>query len=166
MTYKAFLNKIKPSVSKHDKTRHLPLQSSHTVSGFKGRHGGFLLRLCLAAFLVSIPLLKEPYSAGHDTKFHIANILSIENQIFEGQIPTSPIADRIGYGLGYGTRLFYPPLAHTVTAYVSAFLSFFGFTVTDSLKLVHFLMLSFSGITMYFLAFRLTKNRRSGKPFS
>lgn len=132
----------------------------HTDSKLKDRHALFLAGLFFAAFLILIPLFKEPYQAGHDTKFHIANILSIENQILEGQIPASPVSDHIGYGLGYGARLFYPPLAHTVTAYVSAFLSFFGFSVTDSLKLVHFLMLSFSGIAMYFLSFRLTKNRK------
>ncbi len=121
-------------------------------------HGRFLAGIILVAFFILIPLFKGPYYVGHDTKFHIANILSIESQIAEGRIPTSPISNQIGYGLGYGTRLFYPPLSHTFTAYVSAFFSSFGFTTVDCLKLVHFLMLSFSGVTMYFLSYRLTKS--------
>ncbi len=111
------------------------------------------------SFLMLLPFFIRPYYAGHDTKFHFANILSIENQILSGNISTDLILDKISYGLGYGTRLFYPPLSHTVTAYVGAFLSFFHFTIFDTLKLVHFVVLFLSGVTMYFLSYRFSKSK-------
>ena len=58
----------------------------------------------------------------------------------------------------YGTELFYPPLGHYSAAYIN--------TVVDnpviSLEIVHFLGLIFSGITMYYLAKTLSKNRFIG----
>jgi len=126
----------------------------------KNNHFVFIVFLFFVTFLVLLPLFMNSYHAGNDTKYHIANVLSMENQILEGKIPTSPILDKIGYGLGYGTRLFYPPLSHTMTAYITAFLSFFRLTVLDSFKFVHFLLLFISGVTMYFLSYRFSKNQK------
>lgn len=123
-------------------------------------HVFWVLGILLIAFLIILPLLTEPYYAGHDTKYHLANVSSIESQILNGNIPTNVILDKIGYGLGYASRLFYPPLSHTITAYFSAILSIFHFTVIDGFKLVHFLVLFLSGITMYFLSFRLSDNKK------
>ena len=126
----------------------------------KNNHFIYIALLFFAAFLIVLPLFISPYHAGHDTKYHLANILAIENQIEAGHIPTSPILDKIGYGLGYGTRLFYPPLPHTTTAYLFAFCSHIHLSVTDTLKLVHFLTLFLSGYTMYFLSYHLSTNKR------
>ena len=127
---------------------------------WKNNHFVWITLLFFVALLVLLPLFMNFYHAGHDTKYHIANILAIESQIEAGHIPTSPILDKIGYGLGYGTRLFYPPLSHTITAYLFALCSEIHFTVTDALKFVHFLALFLSGCTMYFLSYHLSKNRK------
>lgn len=124
------------------------------------KHFLYIIGLFFVSFLVMVPHFTNSYHAGHDTKFHTANVLSIEEQVLEGRVPTSPILDKIGYGLGYGTRLFYPPLSHTTTAYITAFLSSFNLTVFDSFKLVHFFILFFSGVTMYFLSYRLSKSEK------
>ncbi len=119
-----------------------------------------IILLFFVAFLVMVPFFQREYLAGHDTKYHVANVLATEEQILEGKVPTSPILDKIGYGLGYGTRLFYPPLSHTATAYLATCLSYFRFTVLDSFKIVHFLLLFLSGVTMYFLSYHLSKNQK------
>lgn len=126
----------------------------------KDKHSFYLILLFVVSFLILLPLFLRPYYAGHDTKFHIANILSIMDQIKMGNIPTSPILGKIGYGLGYGTRLFYPPLAHTITAYIAYFLSNFHIGVLTSIQFVHFLVLFLSGISMYFLSYRLSNNKK------
>ena len=125
----------------------------------KKGHFFSILLLFLFALFIMLPTFLKPYHVGHDTKFHVANVQSIENQILEGNIPTSPILDGIGYGLGYGTRLFYPPLSHTFTAYMAFFLSHVNLNVLDSIKFVHFLILFLSGVTMYFLSYHLSKNK-------
>ena len=127
---------------------------------WKNSHFIWLVLLFFVALLILLPLFMNTYHAGHDTKYHLANVLAIENQIEIGHIPTSPILDKIGYGLGYGTRLFYPPLSHTVTAYLFFLCSHIHFTVTDTLKLAHFLALFLSGCAMYFLSYHLSKNKK------
>ena len=126
----------------------------------KQNHLLYIIGLFFIAFLVMVLFFIRSYHAGHDTKFHVANVLTIEEQVLEGRVLTSPILDKIGYGLGYGTRLFYPPLAHTVTAYLSFVLSHIHFTVLDSFRFVHLLLLFFSGVTMYFLSYRLSKSQK------
>lgn len=126
----------------------------------KRQHYIYITLLFVVSIMIILPLFLRPYYAGHDTKFHVANILSIIEQIQMGNIPTSPILGKIGYGLGYGTRLFYPPLAHTVTAYISYGLSNFGIDVLTSMKFVHLFVLFLSGITMYFLSYRLSNSKK------
>lgn len=126
----------------------------------KRQHLFYLTLLFVVSIMIMLPLFLRPYYAGHDTKFHVANILSIIEQIQMGNIPTSPILGKIGYGLGYGTRLFYPPLAHTVTAYISYGLSNFGIDVLTSMKFIHLLVLFLSGVTMYFLSYKLSNNKK------
>lgn len=126
----------------------------------KRQHLFYLTLLFVVSIMILLPLFLRPYYAGHDTKFHVANVLSIMDQIRARNIPTSPILGKIGYGLGYGTRLFYPPLAHTVTAYISYILSNFHISVFTSIKIVHLLVLFLSGFTMYFLSYKLSNNKK------
>lgn len=135
-------------------------QCRNKISKQRNEHFLYIILIFIISLTVLFPFLKRPYAVGHDTKFHLANILSLEEQISKRGMPTSPILSKIGYGLGYGSQLFYPPLSHTVTAYISSGLSYFHLTVVQALKLVHLLVLFLSGITMYFLSHQLSKNKK------
>lgn len=124
-------------------------------NNFKSSNTFYILILLGIAFLVMLPMFIEPYHALDDTKFHVANIEVMKEQILAGNIIINPILAKIGYGLGYGTGLFYPPLAHLVMALVAALFS----NTLLAMKLVHFLVLFLSGVTTYFLAYHLTKKK-------
>ncbi len=117
-----------------------------------------ILGIITIAGILMLPMFMNTYHIGHDTEFHITNILAIQEQILENKIPTSPISPHIANDLGYGTRLFYPPLAHTLTAYLSALV--FNGDVLLSIKVIHFFLLALSGITMYEASYRFTKSKK------
>lgn len=114
--------------------------------------------IILIAVVLMLPMFMNAYHAGHDSVYHITNIMAIEEQLQAGKVVPSPILDHIADGLGYGSQMFYPPFAHMLTAYLSAYL--FQGDVLLSLKVVHFLFLALSGLTMYEASYRFTKNKK------
>ena len=97
--------------------------------------------IILIAVVLMLPMFMNAYHAGHDSVYHITNIMAIEEQLQAGKVVPSPILDYIADGLGYGSQMFYPPFAHTLTACLSAYL--FQGDVLLSLKVVHFLFLTY-----------------------
>ena len=124
----------------------------------KHSHLLYVLMIIFVAIVVMLPMFMNTYHVGHDSLYHITNILAIEEQLQAGKILPSPILAHIADGLGYGSQLFYPPFAHTVTAYLSAYL--FQGDILLSLKVIHFLFLVLSGLTMYEASYRFTKSRK------
>jgi len=112
-----------------------------------------ILLIFLFSCFLSTLLFANPLYRGHDTTFHVANILAIEELIEEGKA-FSLVIPNVAYNLGYGTRIFYPPLAHTLTGVLS-----FLFSTTIAFKIVHFLTIFLSGVSMYFLAFKFSNSK-------
>lgn len=111
-------------------------------------------------FIISIvllfPLLNHNYFYGHDTGFHIANIVSLSEQLNWSNLFHLKILPIIANNFGYGTNIFYPNLPHFITALVYKYLPGSIFT---SIKITDFFLIFFSGITMYTFMKKITKNK-------
>ena len=104
-------------------------------------HWKAILGIFLISLILMTPFFLHPYVENDDTWFHLINIGLLRNMIHENF--WSGIFGRIlpfvGNGLGYGTRLFYPPLAHTLSAYLTYGLEFLNLDIVASLKVFIFL---------------------------
>lgn len=112
--------------------------------------------IILIAVISIFPLLQKSNIYGHDSRFHVACINDIkENISFSTPIPK--INSNIGNNLGYGTNLFYPPLPHYLCAYLHLTLENFGIKLSTTIALVYLLITIASGIVMFHLSFSITK---------
>ncbi len=118
----------------------------------------FLGVILLVAIITMLPMFLSSYKSSHDTKFHLANIASLTEQIEKDFLFPSKIVGNIGNDFGYGTALFYPPLGHYSTSYLNVFID----NPVISLKIIHFIGLLLSGVTMYYLAKKISKNKFIG----
>ncbi len=116
-----------------------------------------LLIIILFALIVMIPLFTDPYTLGHDTEFHIANIEDLKQGIGESLLPQR-ISPRIGYGLGYGTHLFYPMLPHWIGAWIAKISSLWNGSTANAVVLTYTMITILSAIVIYCLGKKITKN--------
>lgn len=123
-------------------------------------HKWSILGILLFALLLMMPMVINPYHENDDTIYHVANVISLTDSISMHGVLGSPILPNLANGLGYASHLLYPPLSHTITAWVNCVFSNFGLSVTQSFKFVHVVVFFLSGITMYGLAFKLSKNKK------
>lgn len=118
----------------------------------------YLGLIFLVTIITMLPMFTSSYKSSHDTKFHLINIEKLTDQIKEDFFFPSNVVGYIGNDLGYGTDIFYPPLGHYMTAYINIIFD----NPTISIRITHFLGLFFSGVTMFFLSKRLSKNNWIG----
>ncbi len=113
------------------------------------------------SFLLMSFTLLDRISWGNDYPFAIANILSLENNLKPSllEFTISKITNVAGYGLGYGTYIFYPIFSHIVIAYISSFIKLFGINLPETIEIAKMLILFFSGLTMYFFVKKVSKNK-------
>ena len=125
------------------------------------KHYVMVIGIFLVALGLLLPLLVNEYHIGNDTMYHLATISSIKDLIKTNFLSgiTGKILPNIGNGFGYGSRLFYPPIFHTCTAYLSYFLDTLGIGLTTSVKIFYLLTFFLSGITMYICSYRYTKKK-------
>ncbi|MEG0826164.1 MAG: hypothetical protein RR404_01705 [Bacilli bacterium] len=115
-----------------------------------------ILIILFCAIVIMLPMFLTDYHSGHDTGFHIANVISLKEQLQSDNINAN-IVGNIANNFGYGTRLFYPPLAHSVVAYTSLLSNL---DVLISFKIVYLICLFLSGVSLYFLSLRLSKSKK------
>lgn len=116
----------------------------------------YLIIFVITLLIMSPLIFSKNYIAGNDTEFHISNVYSIYTNIMKGNI--SKILPIIGQGLGYGTGIFYPRLAHMSASVLTVI---FGGNVIIALKTIHFIVYFLSGVMMYKLVNRIFKNKYS-----
>ncbi len=116
-----------------------------------------IVTIILLATISMLPILTEPDILGHDTNFHVANINELTEDIKENIIPHRLLNDA-GNGFGYGTHLFYPPLPHTVTAYLNVFLSNFHLTTLDTITITYYLITLTTAFLIFYLAKKLSNH--------
>ncbi len=95
--------------------------------------------------LVSRPLLKPGLYMMHDDQ-QVARLFVFDETLKSGQFPVRWVSE-LGFGFGYPLFVFYPPLVYAVG---EAF-HLIGFGYINSVKLVFFTGILFSGIAMYLL---------------
>lgn len=131
------------------------------VNKLLDKHYMMIIGIFLVALGLLLPLFISKYHIGNDTMYHLATISSIKDLIktnFMSGI-TGKILPNIGNGFGYGSRLFYPPIFHTCTAYLSYFLDNFGIGLTTSVKIFYLFTFFLSGVSMYICSYRFTKKK-------
>jgi len=110
------------------------------------------LLFLLSLFIIS-PLFGAGYFTSHEQIYPFYRVAGVELAIQDGQFPPR-VLPNMGNGFGYGFFIFYPPLA-----YLSVWAVFkLGFSIFTSLKLVHFLTIFLSGISMYAFTRRLSNS--------
>lgn len=125
------------------------------------KHYIMVIGIFIVALGLLLPLFINKYHIGNDTMYHLATISSIKDLIKTNFMSgvTGKILPNIGNGFGYGSRLFYPPIFHTCTAYLSYFLETLGIGLTTCVKIFYLCTFFLSGITMYICSYRYTKDK-------
>lgn|SRR5574344_1087799 len=116
----------------------------------------YLLIIFVISILLLMPYFINSYHINDDTSFHIINVIEVMNQLRFNFFNPAKVVGDIANNFGYGTSLFYPPLSHTLVAYISLLFN----SVIIGFKVSNLLMLFLSGVTMYFLSLRLSKNNK------
>jgi len=112
-----------------------------------------ILLIAIIALITMLPLYTSGYKLNHDTKFHIASIVSTTSSIKNDTFPTK-ILPNMANDFGYGTHIFYPPLTHNSIAYIDMFVN----NHVVSIQIFYYLVLFLSGVTMYFLSKKISNN--------
>lgn len=84
------------------------------------------IMLLISIFIILIGRGFGEYLLGNDTYFHFDNIKAIVEELSIKDIFVQKPLKMMAYDWGYGTRFFYPPLPHLLTAYIVKGLSIFG----------------------------------------
>ena len=124
------------------------------------KNNKFYLIIFAIVIILFLPICTNLYVGGHDTDYHISNILAImENiDISNGKFFPDKVVPLIANNFGWGNGIFYPSFPHYITAYIGIFLSIFNITVVSAMKLTHFMTVLASGIFMFWLMKKKTKN--------
>ncbi len=112
--------------------------------------------ILVAATIMLLVFFLRGYTVGHDSKFHIGNIIELTNQLKNNIFFPSRVYGTMANNFGYGTGIFYPMLPHLFAAYINLCIN----NPLISIKIVYYISLVLSGITMYKLSLRISKNNK------
>lgn len=110
-------------------------------------------------FITVILLLKLfvlPRNFGHDTGFHIANIIQLSKTISLKQIFGTKLLTFDSNIYGYGTYYFYPKLPHLLASYLYLIFK----NVYTSMNIIYFITTFFSGLSMFLLSKKIFNNKK------
>lgn len=112
--------------------------------------------IIIASIIISIPLANKSLNIYRDDGIqHICRIMGTEQTLADKQF-LPMIMSNLCNNFGYSWNIFYSPL----TAYMSVMFRIFNFSYVNCLKLCMFVIVLLSGLTMYKLTFRITKNKK------
>ncbi len=115
------------------------------------------LIILIVAVIVSIPLVWKNFDYYHDDGIqHIARSFLTMESLKNGESAT--VLSRLENGFGYSWDLFYGPLS----SYSIAICGLIFNNIIVGYKLVLFLGLLFSGITMYYFVSKITDDKNVG----
>lgn len=124
-------------------------------------HHWHLLVILAFSVLFLLPFwLNRAYIDGHDSEYHLAQIIGLSRQSILDMFNTK-IIDEIGNGLGYPSGFFYPQLCHIIPAIILKIFAPLGMSVFVASRLAGLLILFLSGIAMYKLVFAIKSNRKA-----
>lgn len=112
--------------------------------------------IIIASIIISIPLANKNLNIYRDDGVqHICRIIGTEQTLADKQF-LPMIMSNLCNNFGYSWNIFYSPL----TAYMSVVFRIFNFSYVNCLKLCMFVIVLLSGLTMYKLTLRITKNKK------
>lgn len=112
--------------------------------------------IIIASIIISIPLANKSLNIYRDDGIqHICRIIGTEQTLADKQF-LPMIMSNLCNNFGYSWNIFYSPL----TAYMSVMFRIFNFSYVNCLKLCMFVIVLLSGLTMYKLTLRITKNKK------
>ena len=118
------------------------------------------VRNIVIIFLVTLVILFQLFYndryEGHDTIFHVTNIIRLSDTISFNNIFGSNIITYDFNSYGYGVWLFYPKIPHLVASYVYLILK----DIYLSMNIVYFITTFLSGVFIYFLTDKIFKNKK------
>lgn len=114
--------------------------------------GIYILLIILIALFLSAPLYTRGFYTAHDTAYHISRNYATNSGLLSKQFPPL-IEPSFVKGFGYAWNIFYPPLE----TYINAIFSIFA-SLVDALKLTIISSIALSGISMFALLKKITKN--------
>jgi hypothetical protein len=120
----------------------------------------FYFFLLIVAIFLMTPLINNLYFYGHDTGYHISNILAISENLSFSNLLTLKIFPNIANNFGYGAGLFYPELSHITAAIIYKIFTPLNITVFNAMKITDFIIILLSGIFMYHFMKTATKNNK------
>lgn len=112
----------------------------------------YYIIIIFIALLLSSPLTVKGFFDSHDGIHHFSRNYATNNAILAKQLPPM-IVSNFCKGFGYGWNIFYPPLGTYINGLFSVLLSDIA-----AMKLTIFLAITMSGITMFKLIKKITKN--------
>ena len=112
----------------------------------------YILLIVLISLLLSAPLYTQGFYWSHDGVYHFSRNYSTNSGIISKQIPPL-IVSNFCKNYGYSWNIFYPPLG----TYISGFFSLFT-SILDAMKLTIMLSIALSGISMFKLMKKISKN--------
>ena len=126
--------------------------------GYVTRQGiGCMMPVLLALLISCAPAFKENMIFAHDTKFHMARLMSLVEGLEQWQIPVR-LGSFTHNGYGAITSVFYPDLL----LYPFALLILCGASETYVMNLIYVAVNIVAAFSMYFCAKRLFSNKEKG----
>ena len=110
----------------------------------------------LVTLIVLFQLFYNDRYEGHDTIFHVTNIIRLSDTISLKNIFGSNIITYNFNSYGYGIWLFYPKIPHLLASYVYLGLK----DIYLSMNIIYFITTFLSGIFTYFLANKIFNNKK------
>jgi len=116
----------------------------------------YILLIFLVCSIILFKLFTETRYFGHDTAFHVGNIVSLAKTIswknwFGDNLLT------FGSNLfGYGTYLFYPKLPHLLGAYLYLIFD----NIYLSMNVIYFIVAFLSSLVVYLFSFKVFKDKK------
>ncbi len=115
----------------------------------------YLLILIISIIFIA-PLIRfNTYIWGHDSFFHISNIIALKESFLSGNWLFPKVYPIIARGFGYATGIFYNPIPHLSLSFLSYILPMLS--VLSILKIAHLVTIFFSMLFMYQFVYKITK---------
>lgn len=113
----------------------------------------WLLLILIVTIIMLCQLFYRTRLYGHDTLFHVGNIMVLSKTISFRNIFGSNIVKLDSNIFGYGTWLFYPKLSHLLGSYFYLICN----NAYLSMNIVYFIVTFLSGVVVFYLAYRIFK---------
>ncbi len=120
----------------------------------------YLVIIFVCAILTASFLFNKGLSRGDDFYYHATLIYDLYKSALNNNFKYS-INEYLLSHIGYGARLFYPPLFEFITVIVAITFKNYGLTLITSIKIVIFLEYFLSGVFMFYFLKKIFK----GKPY-